>query len=63
MSAVVTNTPTSTKCSHQNCNCPVESGQQYCSTECASSAKQGTSTQSTGQEDCGCHHQTCARAA
>src|SRR5579885_2615876 len=64
MSSVITNTPTSTKCAHQNCNCPVESGQQYCSTQCADSAKQqGSSTQSAGQGDCGCHHQNCAIAA
>jgi hypothetical protein len=69
MSSVITNNPTSTKCAHQNCSCPVEAGQQYCSPQCADSAKQGTSqgmstqSTSTGQGDCGCHHQTCARAA
>lgn len=67
MSSVITNTPTSTQCAHQNCNCPVEPGQQYCSTQCADSAKQGTSqgmaAQSSGQGDCGCHHQSCAHAA
>ena len=63
MSSVITNNPTSTKCAHQNCSCPVESGQQYCSPQCADSAKQGSSTQSTGQGKCGCNHQTCARAA
>jgi hypothetical protein len=63
MSAVITNTPTSTKCAHQNCNCPVERGEQYCSTQCAESAHKGTSAQGTSQGDCGCNHQGCARAA
>ena len=60
MSSTVTN-PTTNKCAHPACSCPVSGGEQYCSTSCAESARQGT-TQAQSQQ-CGCNHDTCALAA
>jgi hypothetical protein len=60
MSSTVTN-PVSNKCAHPACSCPVSAGEQYCSTACADSARQGT-TQAQGGS-CGCNHDACALAA
>ena len=60
MSSTVTN-PVSNKCAHPACSCPVSAGEQYCSTACADSARQGT-TQAQGGS-CGCNHDACAMAA
>jgi hypothetical protein len=60
MSSTVTN-PVSNKCAHPACSCPVSGGEQYCSTACADSARQGT-TQAQGGS-CGCNHDACALAA
>jgi hypothetical protein len=60
MSSTVTN-PVSNKCAHPACSCPVSAGEQYCSTACADSARQGT-TQAQGGS-CGCNHDACAIAA
>ena len=54
--------PTGNKCAHPGCACQVGPGEQYCSTACADSVKQGSAQGKVGQ-DCGCHHQGCAIAA
>jgi hypothetical protein len=54
--------PTANKCAHPGCNCQVGPGEQFCSTACEDSVKQG-SAQGKGSEDCGCNHQGCAIAA
>jgi hypothetical protein len=52
------NPMTSNKCAHPGCTCQVEPGQQYCSSACADSVKQGK-----GSSECGCNHDSCALAA
>jgi hypothetical protein len=52
------NPMTGNKCAHPGCTCQVEPGQQYCSTACADSVRQGK-----GSSECGCNHDGCALAA
>jgi hypothetical protein len=61
------------KCGHQACNCTVQQGQQYCSTQCQQMAQQGGSMGGSGQQQaqggqgrqqqqgggCGCGHPAC----
>jgi hypothetical protein len=61
------------KCAHRACNCTVQQGQQYCSTQCQQQAQQGSSGSQGGQQGaqgsqggqqqqgggCGCGHPAC----
>ena len=44
------------RCGNPGCHCNVQSGKQYCSSECERQARAGTASSS-----CGCHHDECAK--
>jgi hypothetical protein len=59
MSTRSTNPSQENKCAHPACNCPVESGKQYCSISCEDSVKSGAGNDIA----CGCDHRQCQLAA
>jgi len=50
--------PTGNKCAHPACNCPVEPGQEFCSSAC-----ERAPDKALAGTECHCNHQSCALAA
>ena len=48
------------KCAHEMCSCTVASGERFCSDHCA---QQANSSDTGGDEKCGCGHAECSQAA